>query len=138
MPSDPNIKGRCWIYWIGIALCAAQPFLMMNYAHPLALRTVSIACYGFLVGDLFLCAVSDSSFIAFLIRTLFTCFLIVVTGAVLFQVAFALVRDTSCDDYVGYTVVSALGLSFSSLAYGGLLRWRSYRRNRKLLSLDAG
>ena len=98
MPSDRSINGRWWTYGIGIALCAAQPFLMMNHTHPLALATVSIACLGFLVGGLFVCAESDSSFVALLISTLMPCFLIVVTGAVLFQVAFALVGATFCDE----------------------------------------
>ena len=138
MLNDRNIKRRCWTYWIGIALRATQPFLMMSYAHPLILGAVSIVCLGLLIGGLFVCAASDLGFIVFLIRIVFTCFLILVTGAVRFQVAFALVQEKSCDEYVGRVVAFSLVLALCALVYGGVRFLRNYRRKRRLLSVSAG
>lgn len=92
---------RCWTYWIGIALFLTQPVLFVSSVEPVALGSVCVLSLGLLLAGLLSYASGSPGIRKLTVRFALTCIVILLSGAVLFQVTFALVRDKSCDKYVG-------------------------------------
>jgi len=106
-----------WAFRIGLALFLAQA-LVFPFGSPIALGSVSILCLGFLLGGLFLFAISDCGIIELVICAVVTAFLTLVSGRALFLVMESLTHDSSGDAYVGYIVGAALALTLAALIYG--------------------
>jgi len=113
-----------WTYRIGFGLFLLQPLMLMGGVPPAVIGAVSILSLASLIAGLFVFKPEDFGIVRLAIWTGFTGLLIILTGAVFFQVAFALVRDRSCDQAVGYVVVAALALAFTAFLYGCMLRIR--------------